>query len=116
MLVVVTGSASFDSFNNSNKIRIDTLENIVEARLSRGRALRISLDQSFSQELKHSEILCSVLDKYPGNMPVELILEQDDGVLVSMTDYRVIPCDELLEEIRFKCKSCLYKTATSYGE
>lgn len=116
MLVVVTGSASFDSFNNSNKIRIDTLENIVEARLSRGRALRISLDQSFSQDIKHSETLCSVLDKYPGNMPVELILEQDDGVLVSMTDYRVIPCDELLEEIRFKCKSCLYKTATSYGE
>ncbi|MCP8898598.1 DNA polymerase III subunit alpha [Gilvimarinus xylanilyticus] len=101
-LLLVEGQVSHDDYNNSLKMRADSIKNLAEARQEKARALRLTLQGSglsagFNAQLKNC------LEPYrDGVCPVVIDYQRSDArcELVLGSDWGVRPEDELLQRLR----------------
>jgi DNA polymerase III subunit alpha len=108
MLLVVSGSVGYDNFNKCNKIYINNEMNIVEARMELGRALRIAINDNLLQDRNFVKNMTTIIDKYPGDMQVELLIQTKDSVMIIKSAFTVEPLDELIDELKYKCTESVY--------
>lgn len=104
-LVVIKGNVVEDKFKGGNKVIIKEMYGITQARLMHGRAFKLVIDDFSFQKADFVKKLAFIINKYSGEMPLEIILETTEGMLTLPTKYSVEPCDELIDELKFLCGS-----------
>ncbi|WP_020209215.1 DNA polymerase III subunit alpha [Gilvimarinus chinensis] len=101
-LLLVEGQVSHDDYNNSLKMRAESIKNLAEARQEKARALRLTL-QGGALGAGFSEQLRSCLEPYKdGRCPVVVDYLRSDArcELMLGRDWGVRPEDDLLQRLR----------------
>ncbi len=104
-LVVIHGVVVMDSFTNELRVVIEKVMDVVEARLHFGKTLRMTV----SEELAHhkptlAQEIQQCFTEYLGEMPVEVFLETDQGVMITQSEFKVNPTNELMDKLKYITK------------
>ena len=102
-IVVIEGSVSFDDFAGQNRISIDTVMTIQQAREKYLKDLLIEINEDASDRAEQITRLHNVLGKFRGgNCPVKIKvkLKGASSALTLSEEWKVIPKDELMDELK----------------
>ncbi|MGN1392703.1 MAG: DNA polymerase III subunit alpha [Succinivibrionaceae bacterium] len=112
MLIVATGTVSYDDYNKCKKIKIEEIMNIIEARMKFGRCMRIAIDKDSFNTKNFVQRLEETVKKYSGPMPIELLLQNNDSVFITNSNYKIDPSDEVMDVLKYLCNG---RVAISYA-
>ncbi len=101
MLVVVQGSVGYDNYNKKNKIFVNEIIDVIQARERYGKSLRLKLSDNVLKKCGGVSEIHKILERYPGKMPIEVLYETNAGAMVIPSKICVEPCDELLDDLKY---------------
>lgn len=113
MLLVATGSITYDDYNKCKKILIDNIQDIVQTRLQLARALRIAIDEECFKVENFTNRVKAIICKYQGSMPIEFIITKGDSSFTSLSGLCIDPTDEAIDELKYLCNG---QVGMSYAE
>lgn len=100
-LLIVSGIAGYDNFNKCTKLSPKSIMNIAMARSALAKAVRIFINEDNMASANVLDEIVKQANSNPGNVPLEVILEHKNGLLISPSEIKIEPNNQLLENLRF---------------